>query len=91
MLRLRNLLPGALRLELTVHAQGQPELAQLPMYIYASKTLVGSICLTGGDISQSCYRFDLKHLAGDAPELTFFFKQAGLVLDGLRIDPVKSE
>lgn len=90
-LRLRNLLPGALRLELTVHAQGQPELAQLPMYIYASKTLVGSICLTGGDTSQSCYRFDLKHLAGDAPELTFFFKQAGLVLDGLRIDPVKSE
>lgn len=85
-LRLMNPPEGELYAEVLVHARAQSELAQLSMYVYAGKKLVGSVSLTGADTAPTRYRFPV----GEETELTFFVKQAGLMLEELRIFAVKA-
>lgn len=80
-IRLRNLKPGALTLELTVHSEAESDLAQLPMYVYADEKLVAGICLTGSQRCAVCYRVELGDRNRKDLTLSLYIRQRGLRLD----------
>jgi hypothetical protein len=79
--QLRNLKPGRISLHLTVRAESESELAQMPLYVYVEEKPAGSICLTGARREATEYRMDLGVHNRDRLNLSFFFKQNGLVLE----------
>ena len=82
---------GPLVLELTLHAHNQPELAQIPLYVYVGEKLLSSICLRGKDTEKTLYRIPLGTPEQAQTELTFRLQQEGLRLDKLEVKTVKTE
>lgn len=80
-IRLLNLPAGQASLELTLRAEDQPELAQLPLYVYSDEKLSGSVCLTGRNRLAQCHSFDLGSVSRPVMNLTIFTKQSGIVLE----------
>lgn len=85
-IRLRNLKPGTVTLELTVRSEVQSDLAQLPLYVYADGKMVGSICLTGSDRMAVRRCMDLGTQYRQNLILAFYIKQRGLRLDQCKLN-----
>ena len=76
---------GAYKLEITVRANAQTELAQIPVSVFTNEIFAATISLTGADKEWRTVEVPLGEVKDGSMKVAFFFGKTGMEIAGCKV------